>query len=96
LDDAIEMSAGTINLGPERRYIVAIGGMSFTPEGCPYRKSDSAIMVMKSAEDGRRYDATHVLDGAMERSVFVERPIADRSQWSERLALFQGTHPRAA
>ena len=31
---------------------------------CLYRKSDSAIMVMKSAEDGRRYDAAHVLDGA--------------------------------
>jgi hypothetical protein len=42
---------------------------------CLYRKSDSAIMVMKSAEDGRRYDAAHVLDGAMDRSVFVERPM---------------------
>jgi hypothetical protein len=27
---------------------------------------------MKAAEDGRRYDAAHVLDGAMDRSVFVE------------------------
>ena len=42
---------------------------------CLYRKSDSAIMVMKSAEDGRRYDAAHVLDGAMDRSVLVERPM---------------------
>jgi hypothetical protein len=33
-------------------------------------------MVMKSAEDGRRYDAAHVLDGAMDRSVFVERPMS--------------------
>jgi hypothetical protein len=41
-----------------------------------YRKSDSAIMVMKSAEDGRRYDAAHVLDRAMDRSVFVERPMS--------------------
>jgi hypothetical protein len=40
---------------------------------CLYRKSDSAIMVMKSSEDGRRYDAAHVLDGAMDRSVLVER-----------------------
>ena len=40
--------------------------------------SDSAIVVMKSAEDGRRYDAAHVLDGAMDRSVFVQRPM--RSQ----------------
>jgi hypothetical protein len=30
-------------------------------------------MVMKSSEDGRRYDAAHVLDGAMDRSVLVER-----------------------
>src|SRR5262249_44907022 len=43
---------------------------------CPYRKSDSAIAVMKSAEDGRRYDAAHVLDGARNRSVFVERPMS--------------------
>jgi hypothetical protein len=42
---------------------------------CLYRKSDSAIMVMKSAEDGRRYDAAHVLDGAIDRSVLVERPM---------------------
>jgi hypothetical protein len=33
-------------------------------------------MVMKSAEDGRRYDAAHVLDGAMDRSVLVERPMS--------------------
>ncbi len=30
-------------------------------------------MVMKSSEDGRRYDAAHVLDGAMYWSVLVER-----------------------
>jgi hypothetical protein len=29
-------------------------------------------MVMKSAEDGRRYDAAHVLDGAMDRSIFAD------------------------
>src|SRR5213592_3168639 len=29
---------------------------------CLYRKSDSAIVVMKAAEDGCRYDAAHVLD----------------------------------
>ncbi len=43
---------------------------------CLYRKSDSAIIVMKSAEDGRRYDAAHVLDGAMDRCVLVERPMS--------------------
>ena len=30
----------------------------------------------KAAEDGCRYDAAHVLDGAMDRSVFVERPMS--------------------
>src|SRR5438034_1584237 len=40
------------------------------------RKSDSAIMVMKAAEDGRRYDAAHVLDRAIDRSVLVERPMS--------------------
>jgi len=44
--------------------------------GCLYRKLDSAIMVMKSAEDGRRYNVAHVLDGAMDRSVLVERPMS--------------------
>ena len=33
-------------------------------------------MMMKSAEDWRRYDAAHVLDGAMDRSVLVERPMS--------------------
>src|SRR5213080_4236470 len=31
---------------------------------------------MKAAEDGCRYDAAHVLDGATDRSVFVERPMS--------------------
>ena len=33
-------------------------------------------MVMKSAEDGRRYNATHVLDRAMDRSVGGEHVFA--------------------
>ena len=33
-----------------------------------YRKLDSAVMVMKSAENGRGYDAARVLDGAMDWS----------------------------
>jgi hypothetical protein len=41
-----------------------------------YQKSDSAIMVMKPAENRHRYDAARVLDGAMDRSVFVERPMS--------------------
>jgi hypothetical protein len=35
-------------------------------------------MMMKSAEDGRRYDAVRVLDGAMDRSVLVERPMSPK------------------
>src|SRR3954467_14381179 len=42
---------------------------------CLYRKLDSTIMVMKSAEDGRRYDAPHVLDRPMDRCVLIERPM---------------------
>ena len=53
----------------------------FTPAqklrtSCLYRKLDSAIMVMKAAEDGHRYNVAHVLDGAMDRSVLVERPMS--------------------
>ena len=33
-------------------------------------------MVMKPAEDGHRYDAARVLDGAMDRSVFVDIPMS--------------------
>jgi hypothetical protein len=33
-------------------------------------------MVMKSAEDGRRYDAAYVLEAAMDRSVLVERSMS--------------------
>ena len=31
---------------------------------------------VKAAEDGRRYNLTHVLDGAMDRGVLVERPMS--------------------
>src|SRR2546426_10302708 len=34
------------------------------------------LKIRLSAEDGRRYDAAHVLDGAMDRSVLVERPMS--------------------
>ena len=43
---------------------------------CVYRKLDSAVVVMKAAKDGRRHEAAHMLDGAMDRSVFVERPMS--------------------
>src|SRR5205823_97409 len=57
------------------------------PPPCLYRKSDSAI---KSSEDGRRYDAAHVLDGAMYWSVLVER--AMRPQ----LVIVDGAQPDAS
>jgi hypothetical protein len=41
---------------------------------CVYRKLDSAIMMMmKAAEDGRRYDAAPVLDGGMDRRIARDR-----------------------
>ena len=33
-------------------------------------------MVMKSAEDGRRYNTAHLLDGAMDRSVLIQSPMS--------------------
>jgi hypothetical protein len=44
-----------------------------TKNPCLYRKSDSAIKVMKSAEDRPRYDAAYVLNSAGDRSVFAKR-----------------------
>ena len=50
------------------------GGESGNP--CLYRKLDSAIMTMKSAEDRHSRDAAYVVDGAMDRSVFAKRPMS--------------------
>jgi hypothetical protein len=33
------------------------------------------VLMMKSAEDGRRYDAAHALDGTMDWCVLVKRPM---------------------
>jgi hypothetical protein len=64
----------TSNHGEESQALIKDGVMYVTShDKCLYRKSNSAIMVMKSSEDRRRYDAAHVLDGAMDRSVLVER-----------------------
>src|SRR5258707_765460 len=49
------------------------------PAPCVYRKLDSAIVVMKAAEDGHRHNVAHVLDGAMDRSVLVERPMSPQT-----------------
>ena len=38
---------------------------------CVYRKLDSAILVMKSAEDRLGCDGAEALNGAMERGVLV-------------------------
>jgi hypothetical protein len=48
------------------------------PRRCLYRKLDSAIIMMKSAEDRHSCDAAYVLDGAMDRSVFAKRPMSPR------------------
>src|SRR5437588_9832337 len=61
-------------ISAKRRLCNTVGGRVI--EGCLYRKLDPAIMVMKSAEDGRRYNVAHVLNGAMDRSVLVERPMS--------------------
>src|SRR6266567_9020300 len=71
--NAYRQMASTAPISRSRRAITAAGVPLGAP--CLYRKSDSAIMVMKAAEDGRKYDAAHVLDGAMDRSVLVERPM---------------------
>ena len=39
---------------------------------CVYRKLDSAILVVKAAENGPRGNTTDALDRSMERSVFAE------------------------
>jgi hypothetical protein len=35
-------------------------------------------MVMKAAEDRRRYEASTVLDGPMDRGILVERPMGSQ------------------
>jgi hypothetical protein len=47
-------------------------------KSCLYRKLDSAIIMMKSAEDRHSCDAAYVLDGAMDRSVFAKRPMSSQ------------------
>ena len=34
------------------------------------------VAMMKSAEDGRRYDVAQALDGAVDRRILVERPMS--------------------
>ena len=48
----------------------------FELQDCLYRKLDSTVLVMKSAEDQHRCDAAYVLNGAMDRSVFAKRPMS--------------------
>ena len=43
-----------------------------------YQKLDSAILVMKSAEDRLRCDGAEALNGAMERGVLVQRSVGPR------------------
>jgi len=42
------------------------------------RKSDSAILVMETTEDGSRCDSANALNCPMERCIFVERAMNSR------------------
>jgi hypothetical protein len=46
---------------------------------CLYRKLDSAIMVMKPAADGRKYDAARVLP-PLRRTIFPRYPAEPRQE----------------
>ena len=41
-----------------------------------YRKLNSTIMVVKAPDDRLRCDAAYVLDGTMDWSAFVKRPMS--------------------
>src|SRR4029453_11824651 len=45
---------------------------------CVYRKSDSAILVMKTAEDRPRCDDAEALNRARERGIFAQRAMNAR------------------
>jgi uncharacterized Fe-S radical SAM superfamily protein PflX len=61
------------NFCPWNCRVDRVAGTKF---GCLYQELDTAIMVMKSAEDRNRRDAAYVLDRAMDRSVFAKRPMS--------------------
>src|SRR3981081_1568389 len=52
---------------------------------CLYRKLDSAIMMMKSAEDRHSCDAAYVLDGAMDR--LCQEPDESSTHYNKRHTL---------
>ena len=43
---------------------------------CLYQKLNSTIMVVKATDDRLRCDAAYVLDGTMDWSAFVKRPMS--------------------
>ena len=43
---------------------------------CLYQKLNSTIMVVKATDDRLRCDAADVLDGTMDWSAFVKRPMS--------------------
>ena len=45
---------------------------------CVYRKSDSAILVMKAAKDRSRCGDAHVLNRPMKRGILVQRAVNSR------------------
>jgi hypothetical protein len=46
---------------------------------CLYRKLDSTVMVMKTAEDRSRCDDSEALNRARERGIFAQRAMNSRS-----------------
>ena len=74
---ALGVTFGAVLFSVVMAVVLAIGAYAMTgPTACLYRKLDSAIMMMKSAEHRPRGDAAYVLDGAMDRSVFAKRPMS--------------------
>jgi hypothetical protein len=60
------------------RQLLANGGLGLEGIACScrpgvYRKSDSAILVMKTAKDRSRYDNSEALNSAREPGIFVQR-----------------------
>ena len=58
------------------RAIHSAVGFRVTPNDCVYRKLDSAIVVVKAAEDGLRCDGADALNRAMERGVLIQRSMS--------------------
>src|SRR5262249_12075053 len=82
---AIDGASGSarlyIRLGRSDEYVVAhvrAEHLRLPAEGCVYRKSDSAILVMKAAEDRLGCDDAEALNRPMEWGILVQRAMNAR------------------